>query len=45
VIDTQLQELNNKSIDASSELLICIESLHPKDLIFAFDKEKFISLA
>jgi hypothetical protein len=29
----------------SSELLICIASLNPRDSFFAFDKEKLVNLA
>jgi hypothetical protein len=45
VIDRQLQELNNIFTEVSSELLICAASLNPRDLFFAFDKEKLINFA
>ncbi|XP_024632182.1 uncharacterized protein [Medicago truncatula] len=41
----QLQELNNRFTEVSSELLICVASLNPRDSFFAFDKEKLVNLA
>lgn len=45
MIDRQLQELNNRFTEVSSELLICVASLNPRDSFFAFDKEKLVNLA
>ncbi|PKA65686.1 hypothetical protein AXF42_Ash013101 [Apostasia shenzhenica] len=45
IIDMQLQELNDRFIEAITELLLCMESLNPSNLFFAFDKVKLVKLA
>ena len=45
VIDMQLQELNNRFTEASTELLLCVACLNPSDEFLAFDKERLIRLA
>lgn len=41
----QLQELNDRFIEVSAELLLCVACLCPNDLFSSFDKERFICLA
>ncbi|KAL7200856.1 hypothetical protein ACSBR1_032724 [Camellia fascicularis] len=45
VIDMQLQELNNRFTEASTELLLCVACLNPNNSFCAFDKQKLIHLA
>ncbi|PKA58569.1 hypothetical protein AXF42_Ash008856 [Apostasia shenzhenica] len=45
VIDMQLQELNGRFTETTTELLLCMESLNPSNLFFAFDKIKLVKLA
>jgi len=45
VIDLQVQELNNRFTEASTELLLCVACLNPSDSFAAFNKEKLIRLA
>ena len=45
VIDMQLQELNDRFTEASTELLLCLACLRPDDLFSDFDKKKLIRLA
>jgi hypothetical protein len=45
VIDMQLQELNSRFNEASSELLLCVACLSPDDMFASFNKEKLIRLA
>ncbi|KAL7235438.1 hypothetical protein ACSBR1_018852 [Camellia fascicularis] len=41
----QLQELNNRFSEASTELLLCVACLNPNNSFCAFDKQKLIHLA
>jgi hAT family C-terminal dimerisation region len=45
VIDMQLQELNDQFDDVSSELLLCVACLNPRDLFNTFDKKMLLKLA
>ncbi|PKU62147.1 hypothetical protein MA16_Dca028515 [Dendrobium catenatum] len=45
IIDMQLQELNNRLSEASTELLLCISCLNPSNSFSAYNKEKLIRLA
>ncbi|KAK8940884.1 hypothetical protein KSP39_PZI009869 [Platanthera zijinensis] len=45
VIDTQLQELNNRFTEITTELLLCMTCLSPMDSFSLFDKQKLIRLA
>ncbi|XP_075665548.1 uncharacterized protein LOC142635239 [Castanea sativa] len=45
VIDTQLQELNNRFSEVNTDLLLCMACLNPSNSFVAFDKEKLIRLA
>ncbi|XP_022850561.1 zinc finger MYM-type protein 1-like [Olea europaea var. sylvestris] len=45
VIDMQLQELNDRFSEVSTELLLCLACLCPDDSFSAFDKDKLIRLA
>ncbi|XP_050111819.1 uncharacterized protein LOC126590398 [Malus sylvestris] len=45
VIDKQLQELNNRFNETSTELLLCVACLSPDDSFSAFDIEKLVRLA
>ncbi|KAL4600720.1 hypothetical protein ACB092_11G218600 [Castanea dentata] len=45
VIDLQLQELNNRFSEVTTELLLCMACLNPSDLFSAFDIQKLIRLA
>ncbi|KAK6125832.1 hypothetical protein DH2020_040428 [Rehmannia glutinosa] len=45
VIDLQLQELNDRFSEVSTELLLCIACLYPQDSFSAFDKKRLIQLA
>ncbi|CAN6580347.1 unnamed protein product [Malus baccata var. baccata] len=45
VIDKQLQELNNRFNETSTELLICVACLSPDNSFSAFDIEKLVRLA
>ncbi|PKU66015.1 hypothetical protein MA16_Dca009090 [Dendrobium catenatum] len=40
----QLQELNNRFSEASTELLLCISCLNPSNSFHAFNKEKLIRM-
>ncbi|PKU59707.1 hypothetical protein MA16_Dca015702 [Dendrobium catenatum] len=41
----QLQELNNRFSEASTELLLCISCLNPSNSFSAYSKKKLIRLA
>ena len=41
----QLQELNDRFLEANTELLLCVACLCPKDSFSAFDKKRLIQLA
>ncbi|PKA48046.1 hypothetical protein AXF42_Ash015809 [Apostasia shenzhenica] len=41
----QLQELNGHFTETTTELLLCMESLNPNNLFFAFNKIKLVKLA
>ncbi|XP_078158927.1 uncharacterized protein LOC144554485 [Carex rostrata] len=45
IIDTQLQELNNRFDEINSELLLCMACLNTRDSFRAFDREKLVKLA
>ncbi|PKA46806.1 hypothetical protein AXF42_Ash015700 [Apostasia shenzhenica] len=45
IIDMQLQELNGRFTETTTELLLCMESLNPSNLFCAFDKIKLVKLA
>ena len=45
IIGMQLHELNDRFIEASTELLLCLAYLRPDDLFSDFDKKKLIRLA
>ena len=45
VIDMQLQELNNRFTEASTELLLCVACLSLDNLFCAYDRQKLIRLA
>ena len=45
VIDMQLQELNSRFNESSTNLLLCVICLSPSDSFLAFDKEKLVRLA
>ncbi|XP_075645291.1 uncharacterized protein LOC142616297 [Castanea sativa] len=45
VIDMQLQELNNRFSEVTTDLLLCMACLNPSNSFVAFDKEKLIHLA
>ncbi|XP_050939145.1 uncharacterized protein LOC127148823 [Cucumis melo] len=45
VIDMQLQELNNRFTEKSTELLLCVACLNPSNSFTAFDRQKLICLA
>ncbi|XP_078166184.1 uncharacterized protein LOC144560818 [Carex rostrata] len=45
IIDTQLQELNNRFDEINSELLLCMACLNSRDSFRAFDREKLVKLA
>ncbi|XP_068305055.1 uncharacterized protein [Pyrus communis] len=45
VIDKQLQELNSRFNETSTELLLCVACLSPDDSFSAFDIEKLVRLA
>ena len=45
VIDMQLQELNNRFSEKSTELLLCVACLNPSNSFTAFDRQKLICLA
>ncbi|CAN1157895.1 Zinc finger MYM-type protein 1 [Linum perenne] len=45
VVDMQLQKLNNRFDEVSTELLCCVACLNPDDLFIAFDKQKLVKLA
>ena len=44
-IDLQLQELNNRFLEVTTELLLCMACLNPSDLFLAFDIQKLTRLA
>ena len=44
VIDLQFQELNNRFLEANTDLLLCMACLNPSDSFVAFDKENLIRL-
>ncbi|KAL4594939.1 hypothetical protein ACB092_12G055100 [Castanea dentata] len=45
VIDLQLQELNNRFSEVTTELLLCMACLNPSDSFSAFDIQKLTRLA
>ncbi|PKU84132.1 hypothetical protein MA16_Dca027552 [Dendrobium catenatum] len=45
VVDMQLQELNNRFSESSTELLLCVSCLNPSDSFHAYDEWKLICLA
>ncbi|XP_008457138.1 uncharacterized protein LOC103496885 [Cucumis melo] len=45
VIDMQLQELNNRYTESSTELLLCIACLNPSNSFVAFNRQKLSRLA
>ncbi|PKA52638.1 hypothetical protein AXF42_Ash001619 [Apostasia shenzhenica] len=45
IIDMQLQELNDRFTETTTELLLCMESLNSSNLFCAFDKIKLVKLA
>ena len=45
IIDTQLQELNNRFNEVNTELLLCIACLNPSNSFAAFDKQRLIRFA
>ncbi|KAJ0971407.1 hypothetical protein J5N97_019366 [Dioscorea zingiberensis] len=45
IIDLQLQELNNRFNEVSTELLICVSCLSPMDSFSSFDKKRLAQLA
>ncbi|XP_028551808.1 zinc finger MYM-type protein 1-like [Dendrobium catenatum] len=45
IIDMQLQELNNRFSEASTELLLCMSCLNSSNSFSAYNKEKLIRLA
>ncbi|KAM5585528.1 zinc finger MYM-type protein 1-like [Rosa sericea] len=45
VIDRQLSDLNDRFNEVNSELLVCVASLSPDNLFYAFDKQKLLRLA
>ncbi|KAJ0834360.1 putative HAT dimerization domain-containing protein [Helianthus annuus] len=45
VLDMQLQELDNRFSEVTTELLICIGSLSPDDIFSAFNVQKTLRLA
>src|SRR4051812_47195646 len=45
VLNMQLQELNDRFSEATTELLICIACLSPLNSFSAFDRQKLIRLA
>ncbi|KAF8393116.1 hypothetical protein HHK36_021357 [Tetracentron sinense] len=44
-IDMQIQELNNRFTEVTTELLLCVACLNPSNSFCAFDKQKLIRLA
>ncbi|XP_028549907.1 uncharacterized protein LOC114579453 [Dendrobium catenatum] len=45
VVDMQLQEINNRFSESSTELLLCVACLNPTDTFQAYDERKLIRLA
>ena len=45
VIDLQLQEFNNRFLEATTKLLLCMACLNPSDLFLAFNIKKLTRLA
>ena len=45
ILDMQLQELNNRFNETSTELLLCLSCLSPNESLSAFDKQKLVCLA
>ncbi|XP_020684073.1 zinc finger MYM-type protein 1-like [Dendrobium catenatum] len=45
VVDMQLQELNNRFSESSTELLLYVSCLNPSDSFHAYDERKLICLA
>ena len=45
MINKQLKKLNERFIEATIELLVCVACLNPIDSFSAFDKQKLIHLA
>ena len=42
VIDSQLQELNNRFNEVNMELLLCMVGLDPSNSFFSYDKTKLL---
>ena len=45
IVDIQLNELNDRFTETSTELLLCVACLNPSDSFYASNKEKLIRLA
>ncbi|CAH9066223.1 unnamed protein product [Cuscuta europaea] len=45
VVDRQREELNNRFTEITTELLLCVTCLSPKDTFSSFDKDKLIRMA
>ena len=45
VIDSQVQELNNRFSEVNTELLLCMACLDPSDSFSAYDKSKLLRFA
>ena len=45
ILDMQLQELNNRFNETSTELLLCLSCLSPNESFSVFDKQKLVRLA
>ncbi|XP_031101951.1 uncharacterized protein LOC116005853 [Ipomoea triloba] len=45
VLDLQLQELNNRFNEKTTELLLCVACFDPRDSFARFDKKKLVRLA
>ena len=45
VIDLQLQEFNNRFLEVTTELLLCMACLNPGDLFLDFNIKKLTRLA
>ncbi|CAH9100206.1 unnamed protein product [Cuscuta europaea] len=45
VVDRQREELNNRFTEITTELLLCVACLSPKDTFSSFDKDKLIRMA
>jgi hypothetical protein len=45
IVDIQLNELNDRFTETSTELLLCVACLNPSDSFSTFNKKKLIRLA